>query len=354
MTILNRYLIRTVIEATLLAMLVLIGMQCFIIFVRELHDIGTKDYGVMQALVYVPLLLPSNLYQFFPMAGLLGCLLGLGRLASRSELIVMRAAGVSMAQIIFAVLKAALIMLVIATAMGEWLGPHAEDYAEHYKAIAMSGGQVLNTQQGMWFRDGDNFIHVNSVSGHGWVLQGITRYHINNHRLKTASYAQSGEFHQGQWVFNNIEQSTISNEQVTSAHFARQVWDVSFNPRLLNMGEADPSQLTLPRLYGYIQYLKQTHQSPEQAQFTFWQRLFQPLATVIMICLAVPFIFGPLRTVTMGLRILAGIVVGFGFYMLNQFFGPLSMVYQLPPLLAAALPTFLFAIGGGVLLWLTR
>lgn len=354
MTILDRYLARTVIESTLLALLVLIGMQCFITFVGELHDIGTKDYGVAQALIYVPLLLPSNLYQFFPMAGLLGCLLGLGRLASRSELIVMRAAGVSMSQIIFAVLKAAMVMLVVATLMGEWVGPHAENYAERFKAIAMSGGQTLNTRQGSWVRDGENFIHVDNVMAHGRVLLGITRYQFDKHRLQVASFAQSGQFLHGRWTFNNIVQSTISDKQVTSAHFDSQVWNVSFNPRLLNMGATDPDQLTLPKLYGYIKYLKHTNQTSDQAEFTFWQRIFQPLATLIMICLAVPFIFGPLRTVTMGLRILAGIIVGFGFYMLNQFFGPLSMVYQLPPLLAAAFPTLLFAVGGGILLWSAR
>jgi len=89
-------------------------------------------------------------------------------------------------------------------------------------------------------------------------------------------------------------------------------------------------------------------------EFDFWQRLFQPLATLVMICLAVPFIFGPLRTGTMGLRILSGVIVGFGFYILNQFFGPFSMVYQFPPLLAAGLPTLLFATLGVGLLWSSR
>jgi len=65
-----------------------------------------------------------------------------------------------------------------------------------------------------------------------------------------------------------------------------------------------------------------------------------------MLFLAIPFIFGPLRSVTMGLRLVSGVVVGFSFYMLNQFFGPFSLVYNVPPFVAALLPSLLFFIIG--------
>lgn len=354
MNILDRYIAKIIIEATLLALLVLIGMQSFMLFVGELHDIGIKNYGLLQALIYVPMQLPSNVYVFFPIAGIIGCIMGLGRLAVHSELIVMRAAGVSIAKITISVIKAAVLMLIIVTFIGEWWAPYLQHHADVRKTMAMSGGQTLNTMQGTWVRDGNNFIYINQVLPNG-ELQNVTRYQFaNNHQLILASSAQTGTYQDGRWIFQNIEQSTLKKNQVTSQHFDQQKWDVTFNPRLLRMTTLDPSQLSLPRLYHYIQYLKQTNQAASKTEFAFWQRVFQPLATLIMICLGVPFIFGPLRSVTMGLRILTGIVVGFGFYTLNQFFGPLSMVAQLPPLLAAALPAILFALGGGVLLWTSR
>ena len=76
----------------------------------------------------------------------------------------------------------------------------------------------------------------------------------------------------------------------------------------------------------------------------FWTRMLQPLTTVIMICLGVPFIFGSLRSASMSSRILTGIIIGFVFYMLNQFLGPIALVYQWPSWTAGALPTLLFLV----------
>ncbi|QLH42732.1 MAG: LPS export ABC transporter permease LptG [Coxiellaceae bacterium] len=354
MGILDRYIARAVIESALLVLLVLLGIESFITFVSELRDIGTRDYGISQVLWYVPQLLPSNIYQFFPMAGLIGSLLALGRLASRSELIVMRAAGLSISQITWAVLKAAVLLLIIAMALGEWIGPHAQQHAEMQKAVAMSGGQAINTQQGLWVREGNNFIHINQVIKRG-QLQGITRYEFDRqHHLAKASFAESGVYQDGRWTFYNVKQSTLGKERVVSRPLAQEIWNIHLDPRLLGISETDPNQQSLPKLYHSIQYLNQSGQDSNQYQFVFWQRIFQPLATLIMVCLGIPFIFGPLRSTTMGLRMVAGIITGFTFYTLNEFFGPFSMVYQFPPLLAAALPTILFAMVGVILLWSMR
>ena len=121
MKILSRYLISTVIQDTLLVLLVLLGLQLFIQLVSELQDIGTRNYGLWQALVYVPLLLPDKLYQFFPMAALVGTLMGLGRLANHNELTVMRTSGVSKTKIMWIVIKAALLMLIVIVLMIQYL-----------------------------------------------------------------------------------------------------------------------------------------------------------------------------------------------------------------------------------------
>jgi lipopolysaccharide export system permease protein len=107
-------------------------------------------------------------------------------------------------------------------------------------------------------------------------------------------------------------------------------------------------------LYSYIKHRKQSGLNAVDCEFIFWQRLFCPLATLIMILLAIPFVFGPLRSVTMGLRMTVGVIVGFGFHILNQSVGSISAVYQLPAMLVAILPTMLFAIIGWVLLLKTR
>ena len=110
MKILKRHIGLTIIMATALVLLGLIGLQIFVSFINELNEIGSGHYGLWQTLQYVILTLPSNIYSFFPMAGLLGSLIGLGYLASNRELIVMRASGVSLMQIVWAVLRAAILL----------------------------------------------------------------------------------------------------------------------------------------------------------------------------------------------------------------------------------------------------
>ncbi|MGB6975941.1 MAG: LPS export ABC transporter permease LptG [Gammaproteobacteria bacterium] len=353
MKIYERYIAGTVIAATFVTIVALLGMQLFIELVAELQDIGTRDYNLWQAILYVPLLLPTDVYQFFPIAGLIGSLMGLGWLASHSELIAFRAAGVSMKQVIGAVLKTGVLMLLVATLIGEGLAPLAQHYAKTRKALAMSGGQTLKTNQGTWVRDGESFIHISEILPHG-NLQGITRYQFNNHQLVSAGYAQNAVYRQGHWLFQNVVESQLGKESIHVQHYPQRDWGITFRPRLLGTTSIVPQEQSLAELRTYIHYSRLSGQNASQYEFIFWQRIFQPLATLIMIALGVPCIFGPMRNASIGLRILLGILLGFVFYMLNQFFGPLTLVYQLSPWVAAALPTLLFAAGGGVLLWMAR
>ncbi len=353
MNILNRYIGTTVIGATALVMLILIGLQAFIEFINELHSVGSGNYGVLQAFVYVPLLLPHDLYGLFPVAGLIGCLIGLGRLASNSELIVMRASSLSKAQIGWAVIKATFVMLIFITAMGEFIAPMAKHYAVNYRAKIVTGAEISQIRRGVWVRDGENFIHVDQMPTPGH-LQGITRYKFDQQRLERTSVAQTAYYQDGEWIFENVDESQMNPNSVTTQHFAKQKWNVSFDPKFVAAMAIESDETSLFTLYRYIDSLKASGLSANQYEFQLWKRIFQPLATIVMIGLAIPFIFGPLRTVTMGLRVLIGVVVGIGFYTLNEFIGPFSLVYQIPPLWSAAMPVILFAIVDGFLLWFVR
>lgn len=354
MKIITKYLGITIITYILLVMLLLFGLLAFIEFTREFSNIGTGYYGLLQVLTYVSLMLPSGVYLFFPMAGLLGCVIALGLLASHSELIVMRAAGVSLVDVTVAIAKAAMILIVVMLVIGEVLAPIAQKIAMRRRTAAMSGGQTLLTVQGTWVRSGNNYVHIDLVSSNR-ELFGVTRYEFDdNHKLKTASFAESGVHQDGKWKFKNIVQTIFTDEKTTSATFPQQEWELTLSRRLISMAHLDPDQESLPQLYSYIKHRRRSGLNTESYEFIFWQRVFAPFATLIMILLAVPFVFGPLRSTTMGLRMLVGVMIGFGFYILNQFVGSMSAVYQIPPILAAMLPTMLFAIIGGALVFKSR
>jgi lipopolysaccharide export system permease protein len=346
MLIIHKYLARAIISTILLVILLLLGLEAFIAFTREFPDVGTGYYGLPQVFAYVPMILPLQVYRLFPMAGLLGSMMGLGVLASHSELIVMRTFGLSIANIAKVTIKIAAVLVLFMFIFGEFFAPLLQYKADVYKNDAMGEGQTLVTQRGVWVRSGDNFLHIDKVLSKG-KIEGATRYAFTgDNKLALTSFAKSGEYVNGAWVFHDVAQTNFQDNTVTTEQFATQQWGMTLTPKLLGITAIDPDQKSLPQLYMYIKFLKQGGLNYSNYAFIFWQRIFQPLATLVMIILAVPFVFGPLRSVTMGLRMVIGIVLGFCFYILNQFVGPISIVYQIPPVIAAFSPTFLFALIG--------
>lgn len=351
MKILHRHLRHTVITVTALVSVVVLGLLIFIGVINEIRDIGVGRYGTWQAFVYVLTSLPQDFYPLFPAVALIGCLMGLGRLATDSELIVMRAAGVSKVQISFSVIRSAILMLVFITAFGEWAAPLLKNNAIQYKAQARANHQDVSFQQtkGAWIRDKTYFLHIEEITPEGH-LKNIMAYQFSGQKLLSASHADSGQPINGKWLFNNVHTSQFEPDQILVKHFPQQIWAVSFDPKLITALNMNTTQTTLPKLYGYIRYLDSNGLSSSAYAFNFWKRAFQPLATLVMIGLGIPFIFGQLRNMTMGLRILIGVIIGFVFYTFNEFLGPFSLVYQVPPLWAALTPILLFA-GVDVILW---
>lgn len=343
MKILSRYIALTITGTTLIVVVALLGMDFFIELLHEFADVGKGEYTLRMALEFVLYIIPRDLYLLFPMAGLIGVMLGLGILASNSELVVMRASSLSIAQISFAVMFAVISMVAVITFIGEGLAPYALHHADMMKSLAKSSGQAVSTQHGLWLREGNNFIHIEKVA-RGGGLEGISRYEFDDqHQLLRSSRAKSAVYRDDHWELLDVQQSHVSELGVKSQYVDKSDWLVSLNPEVLKVAQEDPEEMSLKKLYQIMQYKKQNSLEYADYALPFWRRVFQPLATCVMMFLAIPFIFGPLRTVTMGFRLVMGLIVGFSFYILNQFFGPFSMVFQFPPILAALFPTILFS-----------
>jgi len=348
--IIQRYIAKGVLISTLLVFLVVLGLSFIVGLLKELHDIGMGEYGFGHAVVYVLLQLPHTLYQFFPLLVLLGGVLGLGLLAASHELMVMRTSGTSVRQIVWGVVSAALLMIFLMTLIGELMGPRAEYLAEKRKSSAMSNGQAVVTQSGIWIHEGNNFLHVDRIVGHNH-LEGVTRYEFDNaHHLLASYYAKTLDFVNGQWLLHDLVKTTLKNDRTQSEQFAEATWNLILTPNLLNVGVVEPESMSLHKLADYSRALEKNHLQASGFQLEFWQRVFQPLAILVMILLAVPFVFTAPRSINIGRRILLAIIVGFIFYILAALLGQFSIVFQFPPLIAALLPIVLFAIVGYIMM----
>ena len=349
MTIIDKYLGKTVLSAIALVTLMLAGLQLFMLFVGQLGDIGKGDYGVFQALFYVLLQIPYQVYLFFPVACLLGALLGLGMLANHSELLVVRAAGMSVLQVVRAVLQVAIFLVVCVCVLGELFIPRMMHFSADQKALYKSGGQALRTTNGLWLRVQNNFIHVNEAKTPELLL-GVNQYRFNEEKkLVIARKIERAEYHRDQWQLYGVKESTFKDNRVIASAKNQVVWDTEVLPQMISVSTKAPDEMSLSQIWRHIRIQKKSHLDVAVLEVSFWRRLFQPLITCVMILLAIPFVFGPLRSMTMGQRFMIGVSVGFGFHILNEFAIPIGQLYQVPPLLAVSLPTVLFAFIGLIL-----
>lgn len=347
--ILKRYIAKTVMVSTALVAAVIISVLFVITLLGELKDIGQGDYGVVQAFSYVLLRLPNDIYQFSPMLILIGSIVGLSILSAHRELAVMRASGFSIRKIISSTITVALLMVLMITLVGEWVAPHLNHSAEVHKENEQHAGQAVVTASGIWFHIGNNFIHVRQAIGRN-LLEGVTRYQFDEqHRLKIAYYAKTMLNENGQWTMNNVEKTEFFENRIRSQSLVNAPWDLKFNANLLNIGQVNPTEMTLPALLKFSRYLEKNGLQSSEYKYNFWQRVFQPLASLVMVFLALPFVLGAMSTTPLGWRIVVGILVGFGFFISNALLGQLCIVYQIPTAFAALLPLVLFVLIGIVL-----
>ena len=254
MKILDRYLGSAVIGGTLLTLAVLLPLIAFFLLADEVDDLG-ESYTLANALAVASLGLPRYAYHLFPIATLIGALVGLGALASHSELVAMRATGMSIARILYAALKAGLVLAVLAWALGEWVTPEAEQTAVQWRNALKSGQVTLRTSLGLWARDGGAYINIGEIQP-GARLSDISIYEVDaERRLVQATHADSAVYVGGQWILEGISRSRISDAGVEAQPLGSATWSSLLNPALLRLVVVEPQALPVWDLLRYVRYI---------------------------------------------------------------------------------------------------
>lgn len=353
MKILDIYLGKQIILTILLVTLALFGLDLFFNLVNELRFSGKGDYTVAKVFLYLFLSAPSKMYSTFPWAALIGTLMCLGHLANHHELVILRVAGVSVLRIIGSVLKAALLLLVPVVLVGEGIAPLADEYAQQKRTLALSAGQSIQTPYGLWVKQGQTFMHVQSIRSNGELI-GVTRYIFNKKReLNEVSFAAFAKPEPGDiWRLMDIQGTRFKNMGAKGAETQVFHYPELQVSHLLDADIVKTSSikhleyLSLPVLWRTIVQREQNDLQAIPYQIAWWAKILQPIVILVMVFLAVPFVFGPLRSVNMGFRIVCGIIMAFVFHILNNLFAPMAVVYAAPPVLAVLAPIALFGIIG--------
>lgn len=341
---LDRYITKSVAGAILMVLAVVLALDVVFAFVAEVEDF--KDgYGLLEALLFITFTVPRRIYDYLPLAAFMGCLIGLGVLSKNSELIVIRAAGVSLWRIVWAVMKPVFVVVVLASLLGEFAVPFTERIAQSQKAVALGEGQPVAGASGLWHLEGDSFIHVRAVEPNG-ILHGLSihRYDENLHLVET-KYAERALYQREQWQLEQVS-TTLIGERLQRSQSAYESWQTQLSPATLSILVVKPENLSVVGLYRYINYLESQSLSAANYALAFWKKLLQPLSTVVLVLVAVSFVFGPLRSATMGFRVFTGLIVGLCFKYLQDLLGPSSLVFGFDPILATLIPIVLcFGVG---------
>jgi lipopolysaccharide export system permease protein len=340
--IINRYIQRSIFLGTLGALLVLVSLSLFFLFVRELDDLGTDGYSLPQVFKFIALSVPGKLVEFMPLAVLLGTILSLGSLASNSEIIAMQASGISLKRLLAAVLQAALILGLVNFLVADWVVPDSESVARKIKNLSQDETTALDSDEGLWIKDETRVVHIRSMLPNGFARDiEIFELDQNGKLLSTLRAERALPIDEG-WELQQVTQSFISERPATTRTFEKLVYEGNLTRELLQVLMIEPRQMSSLNLYAYLDFLDENRLDARAEKLIFWKKVFSPVTILIMCLLAFPFVLGSQRQSSSGQRLLIGILLGLAFVASDRLLTQLGTQFDINALAVAILPNLMF------------
>jgi len=348
----ERYLGREIYAATALVLAAFLALFAFFDLVHEFEDIGHGGYQFYQAVIYVSLTLPGRAYELFPVAVLIGTLYALTMLARHSEITVLRTSGLSTWSMLLTLGKLGALCAVLTFLIGEFVVPPAEKAAQQLRLQAMSSVIAQEFRSGLWVKDEHSFVNVQEVLPDNSLRQVRVYEFDQDYRLRSVSEAEVGEYlPPDRWRLTNIAQTLFDGERARVAHVAEAEWHSALTPDILTVLMVVPERMSLTTLYLYIRHLADNQQKTQRYEIALWKKLFYPLASLVMMALALPFAYSHDRLMAVSIKVFTGVMIGITFHMLNGLFSSLGVINSWRPLYAAVTPSALFLLAAAGMLW---
>jgi lipopolysaccharide export system permease protein len=338
MTILDRYLALAAARATLLVMIVLLVLIGFISLTDQLQDVGRGRFQVPDAFLLVVAQWPRNAFDAFPIAALLGGMMGLGALAKHSELVAVRAAGVGLRRLGYSMLIAGTLFAAAAAALGEFVMPTAERFADEYANELKRDRTSLSGLSGSWLRDGERVFNVLQVETLE-RLGGVYVYEFDESgRLGSVALARRAQVgHDRKWTLEDV-QLTRFGERLETEQLPVLELLTGIDPSVMAVSVIDTNSMSIPMLREYIRYLEANDLQAGRYEMAMWQRLANVAAVPAMLLLALPFVFGPLRSGGNSARFIIGFLIGILYILGKGALADGTEVYGAPIWLTAWMP----------------
>jgi lipopolysaccharide export system permease protein len=270
---------------------------------------------------------------------MIGALMGLGNLAAGSELVVTRASGVSVWRTAWPVGLAGLTMALAMYGLGEYVAPPMAQWAKREKSTAKLADISFAGSSGAWVKDGNLILRVQT----GEVDQafgGVSLFELDGNRLKSVKRAaRISVAEPGRWRLHDVATTRFTDDRVESEVVPEMTMTSSVNPDFLGLAATDPDLLTLRGLASYIDHLRRNSLGTAAYEISYWSRVARLFAVIVVTLLALPFVFGPLRTTGAGARTVIGVLLGVVFFVITGMVEKGGQLFGANPVLVGWLPT---------------
>ena len=360
--ILDGYVIREFLNTFFLVLFGFVMLMLVFTFFELVGDILRNHIPLTTVGDYLINLTPSMLYQIAPLAVLIAVLVTFGVLNRNSEIIAMKATGISLYRLVIPIVSISAILAVSLFLFDEFYLPQANRRQEALRStIKGRPPQTFLHPEQKWifgqphhgeparifyyqFFDADSNEFANlSVFEFDPSTFSLSR------RIFAARVFWDGDTHS--WSFQNGWERDFDGATVTQFKEFKQTTyaEIHEEPSYFKKESLQSQEMNFGQLRRYIGDLRQSGFDTMRLRVALWQKLSYPLIAVVMAVLAIPF------ALSMGRRgsltgIAVAIAVALTYYVVNGLFGAMGNVNYLPAALAAWAPAVLFALTGGYLL----
>ncbi len=339
MNIIDRYIIKIILSSTVMVLIAILALYSLMALANTLGAVGRGHFSLYDAFYYTILTTPRRLYDILPFSVLIGTMLGLSALNSSSELIAIRAAGISILRITLAVLKAAMILSIVMFALSEYIVPLSENLAKRFYSMATHDNVTVNVADEIWVRDGNVYTNIQSVLADK-SLTGINIFSFNEDRtLKVSTFAKRAYYSNNEWILEDVRQTFFAPERLSQNKLDKARWPTLLNLELVDVIISELENLSAMGLYRYAAYLDNNDLDSEQYWLAFWNKIIAPFSMAAMLLLAIPFVFDSTRSSGTGSKIMIGLIIGISFTIANMIAAQFGLVYHLYPFISASFMT---------------
>ena len=318
----------------------LLGLFAFIELAEQLEDVGKGTFSSLDALRIVAFSLPRIGIDVLPVTCLLGTVVGLGVLANRSEIVAMRAGGVSTGRLTRPLLVLLGVVLAAVAVVQQVVIPDFERRAAGLRAHALASTSVQGGEH--WTRSGSSLVRVGAVR-YGMIPLDIEIYEFDAQgsivRLTEAGSADV--IGANEWLLHEVTLTRLDADQAVRSHTDRLPWRNRLGAeQLATFVQADRA-LAPADLAGYIGHLEENGLDSHRYRLLLWHQLSLPFGLAAMALLGVPFVTGSTRAVPLGARLTLGGAIGIAFYLLERTVTQFGLLYHLPAAPASLAPDLL-------------